>query len=164
MSVPAPEPAAALGTGTSYALITSESTIAVLTPTLVADVMEVTTRCLPSGIVVRFAMTQDDWDAGRAADYQAAAASRVQAIMDTGKVLGGTPGQTLDANDLQQDVVNFTVAYTPPGSQYGPATTQVEIPSSQLVPAPGTDFMPSIVPIMDAIGTAYQQLVAAAGG
>lgn len=143
----------------SYTVLSSQSTIQVLSSTLTVDAFQSTIQTSPSNVIAQLTLAQTYFDDGSAPDYLATYANNIETLMASGKVIAGTGVQTLDANELLQDAVDFTVAYTPPGSTTGPLTVQVTIPNSLIALVQlglgGAQAM---------IDDAYNQLIVLSGG
>lgn len=148
----------------TYDLVTSQSSIQVISPTVVQDVVVATIRTKPSGVFADLWIAQDQWDAGLAGNSLAQFAANIEQLRTYKNVIGASSGQTLDASGLLQSELTFVVGYTPPGSPYGPATVDVTVPADDLNPNAPTQGQGGMQAAMAAIDAAYQKLVAAAAG
>lgn len=147
-----------------YTVLSSNSSIQVLSPTLVLDTVTTTIQTQPSGVVAAYWLAKVDFDAGTADTLLATFASNIETIMSGGKVIAASGAESVDANGLIQQTVNFVVAYTPPGSLTGPLTVEVEVPTGDLG---GTTELGANYGLQDAekiIDDAYANLVKLAGG
>lgn len=148
----------------NYDLITSQSSIQVLSPTVVQPVVDATIVTKPSGIVADYWLDEADWKAGTAPALLETFAGNIEHIVATGKVIGGSGSQSLDANGLLQQWVTFIVAYQVPGSPGGPATVDVDVPVGDLGGTSefGTNYgMDAALKLID---DEYAKLVALAQG
>ena len=100
----------------NYNLVTSQSTIQVLSPTVVQDVVVITIQTLPSLVIASLWVTQTEWEAGNAAAILSGYAANIEQVMASPKVESASSGPVLDGSGLQATEITFTVAYTPPGS------------------------------------------------
>lgn len=147
-----------------YTVLTSHSSIQVLSATLVLDTVTTQIRTTPSGVIAEYWLAKADFDSGTKTVLLQTFADNIETIMAGGKVIAGSGAESVDANGLIQQTVNFVVAYTPPGSITGPLTVEVEVPTTDL--GGTTEFggnygLQSAEAIID---TAYQNLVTLAGG
>lgn len=148
----------------SYSVLTSESTIQVLSPTVVVDAYTATVQTDPTGIVATLTFPNTFFESATAGDLLQAFATNIEAFVSGGKVSGAIGGQVLDANGLLQDTVDFTVSYTPPNSPTGPLTAQVEVPSNDLVGIVGPTTYGNLAEAEYLINTAYNNLILLSGG
>lgn len=148
----------------NYDLVASQSSIQVISPTIVQDVVVATIRTKPSGVFADLWISQDQWDAGLAGASLAQFATNIEQLRTSPHVIGASSGQTLDASGLLQSELTFMVGYTPPGSPFGPATVDVTVSADDLNPNAIGQGRGGMQAALDAIDAAYQQLVAAASG
>ena len=121
---------------TSYDLLTSQSSIQVLTPTLVDEVVVATIQTKPSKVIMDYWIDKAAWDNGNGPALLEAVASGVEHIMASEPVSSAVGATELDDNGLLAEFVTFTVAYQVPGSNIGPATVDVNVPVGDF----GQDF------------------------
>lgn len=148
----------------NYQLVTSQSSTQVLSPTVVQEMVVATIRTEPHGVIADYWLTRNQWDTGGAARLLAGFAANIERVMDDPHVVSASSGRSLDASGLVQSELTVTVGYTTPGSPFPPATVDVTIPAGQLRPADGRPTGTGVDAALATIDTAYQQLVAAAGG
>ena len=113
---------------TNYDLLTSQSSIQVLTPTLTDDVVVATIQTKPHGVIMDYWIDKTAWDEGLGAPILEAVAGGVEHIMHTEPVNYAVGTTQLDQSGLLAEFVTFTVAYQVPGSNVGPATVDVDVP------------------------------------
>jgi len=147
----------------NYQLVTSQSTVQVLSPTVVQDAVVATIQTEPHGVIADYWLTQDEWDEGAAPDLLTAYAANIEQIMDDPHVLSAASGRSLDASGLVQSELTVTVGYSTPGSSFPPATVDVTIPANLLKPNAGTGSGSGVAQAVAMIDAAYAQLAAAAG-
>lgn len=147
----------------NYNLVTSQSTIQVLSPTVVQDVVAVTIQTVPSLVIATLWVTKEAWDAGTTSNILTAFAANIEQIMASPNVVGATEGESLDASGLLQTEITFVVGYTPPGSPFPPATVDVPIIAKTLAQIGAGGSFPGVDAALSEIDNAYQQLQAAAG-
>ena len=143
----------------SFVVITTESTVGVVSPTLTVDALVATIAISPSQVISNVTLAQADYDSGAAMTTLQAVSDNIQEIMDGGKVIAASPAQSLDASGLLQDAMDFTVAYQPPGSAVAPLTRQVEITITELGGGLVFSQIGAISEATVKIDAAYQQLV-----
>lgn len=148
----------------NYVLVASQSSIQVLSPTVVQDVVVITIQTLPSRVIADIWVTKHEWDQGSTATTLEGFAANIEKVMASPKVESASGGQALDASGLLASEITFQVGYTPPGSAFPPATVDVVIPATQLRPEDVFGSEPGVTAALTEIDTAYGQLVAAAGG
>lgn len=112
----------------SYSLLASNSTVQVLSPTIVNDAVFCTIQTRPSGIIASMTVSQAAFDAGEAGPELTAFADGIEAIVGRGHIVGGSGTQTIDPSGLLADQVAFVVEYVPPG------TANTSITADALVP------------------------------
>ena len=149
---------------TSYLLVSSQSTIQVLSPTVVQDVVVASIQTQPSGVVADLWFPQDVWDGGTAATTLNEYAANIESVRQMPQVVGASSGQSLDDSGLLQSEITFVVGYAPPGSLYPPATVDVVVPASELNPLFRFSGEPGVTKAKTAIQAAYQNLVNIASG
>lgn len=119
----------------SYSLLASVSTVQVLSPTIVNDVVYCTIQTQPSNVVASIPISQAA--AGSAAGSSVvnlqppilvAFADNIETIIGRGNIIAGTGVQTIDPNGLLQDFVSFTVQYVPPNTNTTAITAEALVP------------------------------------
>lgn len=148
----------------NYSLVTSQSTIQVLSPTVVQDSVVATIQSHPSNVIADLWMSKSTWDDGDVPGMLSAFAANIETIMAGGKVVSAVGGRTLDANGLLESTITFTVGYKQPGSPFPPATLDVSIPTHEIFQSDTQGRTADITSALAEIDAAYQQLVVAAGG
>jgi hypothetical protein len=116
----------------SYGLLASESTVQVLSPTVVMDVVYATIVTQPSGVIASIAVPKAEFDAGTAAPLLTDYANNIELMMTQPGVIAGQGTQTIDANGLIEDQVSFVVQYAPPGGGSTAVTAEAVVPTSLL--------------------------------
>lgn len=147
----------------NYDLIASQSSIQVLSPKVVQEVVVCTIQTKPSRAIFDYWIDRITWDAGDAPTILTAVAGDVEHVMTSQPVSGAFGGSELDKNGLLTELITFTVSYTPPGSLGVPVTVDVDVPVLDFGQGAiaGQNF--GLNDAINRIATAYQQLVAAAG-
>ena len=146
----------------NYTLIASQSSIQVISPTVVQDVVVITIQTQPHGVIADIWVTKDEWDKGTTGVTLSGFAANIEKIMASPQVVGATTGSVLDPNGLLQSEISFVVGYAPPGSPYPPATVDVDISANSLRPEDVMGQEPGVTAALAAINTAYQNLVVVA--
>lgn len=149
---------------TGYLLVSSQSTIQVLSPTVVQDVVIASIQTQPSGVFADLWFPKDIWDGGTAATTLNDYAANIEKVRQMPQVVGATSGQSLDDSGLLQSEITFVVGYAPPDSIYPPATVDVVVPASELNPLFRFSGEPGVTKAQTAIMAAYQNLVNVASG
>lgn len=149
---------------TNYDLLTSQSSIQVLSPTIIQDVVVATIQTKPHKVIMDYWIDKTTWDAGMGPTLLEAVAGGVEHIMDTEPVSSAVGTSQLDTSGLQAEYVTFTVAYTPPDSTTGPATVDADVPVTDF----GQDAIAGenfgLVDAHNIIQDAYAKLKALAAG
>lgn len=147
-----------------YALVGSYSTVRVLSPTQIIDVVYCTIQTKPSNVIASITVQESVFDSGAAGTELYNFATAIEVVMAFPHVVAAVGDSGLDQSGLQQDSVIFTVEYRDPvRAPYG-ATAQVAIGAAQL------DFTDALIgrafraKIETQLGQAYANLKAAAGG
>lgn len=112
----------------SYELKGSYSTVQVLGPSLINDVVYCTIETIPSGVIASMPVDQSAFDGGTAGTLLDGFAQAIELVMQQGEAVAGQGQQTIDQSGLLQDVVTFTVEYTPPGAGATSITAQADVP------------------------------------
>jgi len=148
----------------AYTLLTAESTVQVLAPTVVNDVVYCTIQTRQSHAIASMPVQQETFDAGGAGPELTALADAIEQIVARTDVLSATGVQTLDSNGLLQDNVAFTVVYTPPGTTGTSVTAEALVPVASLNFEDGTIGATLLESVLAIIAKVYANLQAAAGG
>jgi hypothetical protein len=148
----------------SYALLASESTVQVLSPTLTNDVVYCTILTQPSGVIASMPVPKIAFDSSSARPELTAFANAIEQIMARPEVVAATGEQTIDHNGLLADNVTFTVQYTPPG------TTPTSITADVVIRVAELNFEDELIgrtlleDVLAKIQATYAQLEASASG
>lgn len=148
----------------SYTLLASYTTVQVLAPTLVSDVVYCTIQTSPSSVIASMPLDAITFNAGDSATLLGYFADNIETIMSQGKAIAGQGVQTIDANGLLQDQVSFTVQYVKAGSSATSVTAEALVPVG-LLGGGGDSFSSTLLAEAEAIITAvYDNLQSAAAG
>jgi hypothetical protein len=148
----------------AYDLLTSESTVQVVSPTVVNPIVYCTIRTKPSLVVASVPVDQTEFEVNGTGPILEATAEAIETVMADSRVVAGVGTQTLDSSNLLADQVAFTVQYVPPG------TSGTSITAEALVPITILNFSqeprdqinaPAVFAIIDGV---YANLQNAAGG
>ena len=148
----------------AYALLASYSTVQVLSPTVVQDVLYCTIQTEPSAVIASLPVDQTEFDVNGAVPILQATAEAIETTMADSRVIAGHGSQTIDAAGLLADNVVFTVAYTPTGTTSTSVTAEATVPITLLnfTEEPRDQLNgPRVKAIIDAT---YANLQKAAGG
>ena len=148
----------------SYTLIASSSTVQVISPTVVNDVLYCTIETNISHVIASYAIPQGTFESVNSAEALTFFARGIEEIMALDYVIAGTGSQTLDANGLLIDNVVFTVQYVQPGTTGTTVTAEAVCPVATLTGAsvsPGKPDVSAAKAIVDATLADLQKL---AGG
>lgn len=148
----------------AYDLLASETTVQVISPTLVNDVVYCTIRTHASGVVCSKPINSVFFDAGTAGTLLNEFANTVETVMAFPEVIAGVGSQTIDNNGLIADQVTFTVEYIPPGGSAGAVTATVDIPVTQLDFSQASSAAANEAAVNTAINDAVANLKAASAG
>jgi hypothetical protein len=99
----------------AYTLLASSSTVQVLSPTVVNDVVYCTLETSPSSVIASIPVSQVAFDTNGAAEELTAFANNIEQLMKMPHVIAASGTQTLDAKGLLADQVAFVVEYVPTG-------------------------------------------------
>ena len=123
----------------AYNLLATEPTVHVLSTTDVVDAVRATVQSPSHGIVASSIVPQSIWGTTAGVDQLNQVAFDVDWLIDNTAAIAAIGNQSIDTNGLLQQVVTFTVGYTPPGSTNPPLTGTVDVPMPWLeeVIAPG---------------------------
>src|SRR5215472_8120720 len=112
----------------AYNLLATEQTVHVLATSDVIDAVRATVQTPSHGVVAASIVPLAVWGETAGIDHLNQVAFDVDYIIDHTAAISGVGNQTIDSNGLTQQVVTFTVAYTPPGSTMPPLTSTVDVP------------------------------------
>lgn len=156
------------GTGTAgasnYALLASEQTVQVLTPNLVNDIQYCTIVTIPSGAIVSWPLTLDQFSNDQGAPDLAQFAGWIERLLSQSEVAAAVGGQTIDASGLIQDNVVFTVQYEPPGTSGTSVTAEAVVPVMAGSVVGLTEQRSFYQRAQSAIADVYSTLQSTAGG
>lgn len=147
-----------------YSLIGSYSTVQVLSPQLVNDVVYCTIQTTPTGVIASIPIAGRTFDQGLMGPELTTFADNIETIVGRGHIIGGTGSQTIDGNGLLQDFVTFTVEYVPPGSTPTSITAQVDVPIGLLSVSDVTISETLLAEAEALVTAAYDSLQSAASG
>ena len=116
----------------SYSLIASESTVQVLSPTVVNDVVYCTIQTHPSGVIASIPIDAQLFLNQTISGELLAFAEAIELVMAEEGVVAGTGGQSIDPSGLLSDEVTFVVQYVPPGSTATAVTADAVVPVDYL--------------------------------
>jgi len=112
----------------SYQLIASETTVQVLSATVVNDVEYCTIQTSPTGVIASMPVSLVAFNANCAGEELTAFADAIEQLIADTSAVAATGVQTLDDNGLLQDQVAFTVQYVPAGSAGTSITATALVP------------------------------------
>lgn len=115
-----------------YSLLGSYSTVQVLSPTLVNDVVYCTIQTSPSNVIASVPVSTAAFSNNAAAQELTALADNIETLMGRGHVTGGQGVQTLDQNGLLVDNVAFIVEYVPASGSPTSITAEALVPVNML--------------------------------
>lgn len=149
---------------TNYDLLATNSTIQVLSPTLIEPIVDCVLSTKPTGIVFDYWVDKAVWDAGDAAPLLEQVAGNVEHLIASTPAIGGFGVQHLSDSGLLSQAVVFTVAATAPGGLPNSLTVEVEVPIGDLDQETfaGQNF--GLAAAEALIQDAYNKLTAAAAG
>ena len=116
----------------SYVLIASESTVQVLSATVVNSVVYCTIQTDPSNVIASIPVQQDVFDAGQAGVELGNFADAIEQIMTSANISTAVGTQQIDGSGLLADYVTFTVFYNPPGTSGQAVTANADVPVGEL--------------------------------
>lgn len=146
-----------------YSLLSSLSTVQVLAPTIVNDVVYCTIQTSPTGVIASIPVSTAAFNSNQAAPELTALANNIETLVGRGNVIGGTGVQTIDTGGLLVDQVSFTVQYVPPGAPSSNITAEALVPVNLLSvddPEIDTTLLAEAEAIIDGV---YNNLKSAAG-
>jgi hypothetical protein len=147
-----------------YTLIGSYSTVQVLSPTQINDVVYSTIQTSPSGVIASKALQQRSFDQGEAGAELDSFATSIEDVMADPRVIAATGSQSIDDSGLLADNVLFTVQYIDPVHAPNGATAQATVGVNQLNfsdQQTGSTLQAGVTATIDGV---YANLKAAAGG
>lgn len=112
----------------SYVLKSSFTTVQVLSPGIVNEVVYCTIETSPSSIIASIPVQADEFAAGTTGPLLTALADGIETIVGRGHIIAGQGAQTLDANGLLSDYVAFVVEYVPPNTSGTSITAEALVP------------------------------------
>lgn len=120
-----------------YTLVSSRRTSEVVSPTVVQDVMLLGARTTPSGVYFERSVPYTDWlqsaglvGAGERLDfYLLAPSDNIETELSSGRAIGASYIEDLDASGLVQGFVSFVLEVTSNNpAKPGPFLTTVDVP------------------------------------
>ena len=148
----------------AYELLSSLSTVQVLSPTVVNEVVYVTIATLPNHFIVSTPLETFLIGTGEDVLILEFFSGNVEGLVNEGKAVSAVGVQSLDASGLLADQVSFTVRYVPPGTGNTAITGEALVPTTLLATAGATAGDTSYVQAQAIIEGVYQNLVKLAGG
>lgn len=148
----------------SYELIGSYSTVQVLSPTVVNDVVYCTIQTNPSNVIASKPVQAAQFEAGTTGPNLTNFANAIEQIMAVDYVIGGVGTQQIDSTGLLIDYVTFTIGYPHDAAAGSAVTTTADVPVAML------DFSDAQIgqTLLHNVETitleAYNNLKSAAGG
>lgn len=147
----------------AYSLLSSYTTVQVLSPTLITDVLYCTIMTHPSSVIASLPIPVEATGVANGNPELTAYANAIEQIMARSEVIAATGSQTLN-NGLLTDNVVFTVEYVPPGSTGTSITAEATVRSASLNfedSLIGVTLLESVLAIIQAV---YDGLQQTAGG
>src|SRR5262252_721231 len=149
----------------AYNLLATEQTVHVLATSDVIDAVRATVQTPSHGVVAASIVPLQVWGQTAGVDQLNQVAFDIDYIIDHTAAISGFGNQTIDTNGLTQQVVTFTVGYTPPGSTLPPLTATVDVPMpwlEEIIPPDGAH--PGLDSAIQLVNDAEANLVAMHGG
>jgi len=149
----------------AYNLLATEQTVHVLATSDVVDAVRATVQTPKYAVVAASIVPLTVWGQSAGIDQLNQVSFDVDYIIDHTAAVSGIGNQSIDSNGLTQQVVTFTIAYTPPGSNLPPLTSTVDVPLpwlEEIIP-PGGEH-PGLDSAIALVNEAEAQLVAMHGG
>ena len=112
----------------SYDLLASNSTVQVLSPTIVNDAVYCTIQTIPSNVIASITISQTSATLDLKPPVLVAFANGIETILGRGHVIAAAGVQTIDPNGLLQEQVSFTVQYVPSGNTPTSITAEALVP------------------------------------
>lgn len=120
----------------NYTVIGSYATVQVTGPQSAVDVLRITFRTIPSGVVAtanapyrNIVGVRPDDVQGIADTFIAPLATGIERMMGTGIVVGAVATEDTDASGLLVDYIDATVGYDPPGAAQDSLSQVVRLPT-----------------------------------
>jgi hypothetical protein len=162
----APDAAAPLSSAQAvgYSLVSSYSTVQVLSPTDILNVVQVTIQTRPSGVIASIPVQESVFNKGEAGTELSNFANAIEQIMTNPHVIAATGSSKREDTGLLTYTVMFTVEYTDPVAAPLGATATAEVNVGQL------DFSDALIGrtllagVTATIDGVYGNLKAAASG
>lgn len=148
----------------AYSLLASQSTVQVLSPTVVNDVVYCTIQTIPSSAIVSMPVSKVAFDNNGAAEELTALADSVEQLLANTAAIAASGTQTIDASGLLQDQVVFTVQYVPPGATTSNVTADATVGVGMLSQSDPAFAGATIAEAEAIITGVYDNLQSAAGG
>jgi hypothetical protein len=148
----------------SYALEGSYSTVQVLSPTLVQNVVYCTISTSPSGVIASMPVLETTFENNAAGAELTNFANAIEQIMQNTAVIAAVGSQTIDPTGLLTDNVVFTLEYSDPTTGPTGATAEAIVPVTLLNFSDaeiGTTLLGDVDDILNGV---YGNLRSAAGG
>jgi hypothetical protein len=121
----------------NFTVIGSYATVQVTGPTTAVDVLRITFRTIPSGVVAvanapykNLVGVQPGDVAGIADTFIAPLATGIERMMGSGLVSSAVASEDTDPSGLLIDYIDATVEYDPPGAGQGSFTQVVRLPTN----------------------------------
>jgi hypothetical protein len=147
-----------------YTLVSSVSTVQVLSPTVVNDVVYCTIETSPSGVVASIPVQASVFNSKEAAPLLQDYANNIEQMMKQTGVIAAVGSQTLDNSNLLADNVVFTVQYVQAGTSGTSVTADAVVPTGLLSEGGDPTFERVVVGDAEAIiAGVYANLKSAAG-
>lgn len=112
----------------SYALLASYSTVQVVSPTFVNDVVYCTVQTSPSNVIASRPVQASVFSSDGGGTELTNFANAIETLMSLPNVVAGIGGQQIDENGLLADYVIFTVEYSASPTSGTSATAQAPVP------------------------------------
>lgn len=149
----------------SYSLLSHLSTVQVLSPTVVNEVVYATIQTSPSGVIASCVVDKAVFDKGEEGPLLTSFADDIEQLMNYQHVIAGQGSQRIDANGLVQDYVTFVVEYVPASGPQTSITAEADVPNGLLTEGGDPTFERALIAQAEQlIDKVYANLVAAAGG
>jgi len=148
----------------AYNLLSSNSTVQVLSPTLSQPAVDVWISTGAYRQVVNLVLDRGTFNSNEGHVVLALFAGSVDQLLAEGKAIGAVGTSDLDASGLREVFVTFTVGYQVPGSNLPPATVDVDVPVGLLAGAQGSAGAGAFAEAQAMIDAAYAKLEALAAG
>lgn len=137
----------------AFQVVGQQRTVLVRSPSSVEDVMEIHAVTKPSGVGFVRDVLYTTWKAKGVGPLLQPIAEHIEHIMDVRPVVSAAPVQTVDANGLITNAVEFVVhARDTAGDRAQAMTSTVVIPVQALHDQ--ADFASYFVPVLDALDAA----------